>query len=185
MQGDSVKVHLVEADTRAAEPVAKPSTESFSNRMVVELSSVCLRPLGLELCGVQAAVSCCTWAASFSRHSCSSWAADDGSATASAVNTPAAYRACLNISPCPSNADLLTKCQHLSVCEQAVTAVHLHEVCIMTKLQQSKITVQAHGSRNTCFVSNTASYQVLQLKPNMLTYLVPELLRTRQGYLGL
>jgi len=144
-----VKAHLVEADTRAAEPVAKPSTESFSSLMVVELSSVCLRPLGLELCGVQAAVSCCTWAASFSRHSCSSWAADDGSATAKALNTPAAYRACLNIGPCPSNADLLTRFQHLSNNEQAGTAGHLLVMCLLTKLQQPRNSVKARGSGNT------------------------------------
>lgn len=146
---DSVEAHLVAADTRAAEPVAKPSTESFSSLMVVELSSVCLRPLGLELCGVQAAVSCCTWAASFSRHSCSSWAADDGSATAKALNTPAAYRACLNIGPCPSNADLLPKFQHLSTDEQAGIAGHLLEMCLLTKLQQPRITAQAHSSHST------------------------------------
>ena len=149
LQGDSVKIHLVEADTRAAEPVAKPSTESFSNRMVVELSSVCLRPLGLELCGVQAAVSCCTWAASFSRHSCSSWAADDGSATASALNTPAAYRAWLDIGPCPSNADLLTKLQHLSLYEQAGITGHLLKMCVLTKVQQPRNTVKACGTGDT------------------------------------
>lgn len=139
----------MEADTRAAEPVAKPSTESFSSLMVVELSSVCLRPLGLELCGVQAAVSCCTWAASFSRHSCSSWAADDGSATANALSTPAAYRACLNIGRCPFNADLLAKFQHLSLCEQAGIAGHSREVCVLTKLQQPRKSVKASGSGDT------------------------------------
>jgi len=144
-----VKVDLVEADTRAAEPVAKPSTESSSNRMVVELSSVCLRPLGLELCGVQAAVSCCTWAASFSRHSCSSWAADDGSATADALSTPAAYRACLNIGPCPYNADLSPNFQYLSNDEQAGTAGHLLKMCLLTKLQQPRYSVEARGSGDT------------------------------------
>ena len=98
LKPDGAQANLVEADTRAAEPVAKPSTESFSSLMVVELSSVLLRPLGLELWGVQAAVSCCTCADSFSKHSCSSWAADAGWATARAPSTPAAYRPFLGLS---------------------------------------------------------------------------------------
>ena len=58
--GESHAVYLVAAETSAAAPLAKPSTESLSRRMVVEVSSVSLMPLGLELWGVQAAVSCCT-----------------------------------------------------------------------------------------------------------------------------
>ena len=52
--------YLVAAETSAAAPLAKPSTESLSSLMVVEVSSGSLIPLGLELWGVQAAVSCCT-----------------------------------------------------------------------------------------------------------------------------
>ena len=52
--------YLVAAETSAAAPVAKPSTESLSSLIVVEVSSGSLMPLGLELWGVHAIVSCCT-----------------------------------------------------------------------------------------------------------------------------
>ena len=52
--------YLIAAETSAAAPLAKPSTESLSSLTVVEVSSGSLMPLGLELWGVQAAVSCCT-----------------------------------------------------------------------------------------------------------------------------
>ena len=58
--GAKTLCYLVAAETSAAAPVAKPSTESLSSLMVVEVSSGSLMPLGLELWGVQAAVSCCT-----------------------------------------------------------------------------------------------------------------------------
>ena len=52
--------YLVAADTSAAAPLAKPSTESLSSVMVVEVWSGSVMALGLELWGIQAAVTCCT-----------------------------------------------------------------------------------------------------------------------------
>ncbi len=49
----------------------------------------------------------------------------------------------------PSNADLLTKFQHLSLYEQAVSTGHLLEMCILAQLQQARITVEARGSGDT------------------------------------
>ena len=46
---DRVVADLADVEAKAAAPVAKPRTESFSRRMVVELSSEPLRPLGLAL----------------------------------------------------------------------------------------------------------------------------------------